>query len=227
MNVARLNDRPEIFYSLQGEGASQGTPSLFLRLAGCNLACRWCDTAHAWKRGEAVDMSPNEIAIALDKAAPDCRRLVVTGGEPLLQGDALEDLLLLLGHHHIEIETNGTLDPSDTLLRRVDQWNVSPKLAHAGHAADRALRPVVLRNLADTGRAWFKFVVANSDDWPEIDELIRTCGLPKERILLMPQATTREELAAAREGVVALCLQHGVRYADRLHIAIWGDKKGV
>lgn len=227
MKIALLDNGPEIFYSLQGEGASQGAPSLFLRLAGCNLACSWCDTTHAWKRGEAIEMTPNEIAIALDTIAPHCRRLVITGGEPLLQGAELEELLPLLGEHHVEIETNGTLDAPESLLRRVDQWNVSPKLAHAGHREGRALRPVVLRNLADTGRAWFKFVVTGAGDWPEIDALIHTCDLPRERVMLMPQATTRAELAAAREGVVALCLQHGVRYADRLHIAIWGDRRGV
>lgn len=227
MKIALLDNRPEIFYSLQGEGASQGAPSLFLRLAGCNLACRWCDTGHAWKRPETAEMTPNEVAIALDAAAPDCRRLVITGGEPLLQRGELEELLLLLGDHWIEVETNGTLEAPEALLRRVDQWNISPKLAHAGNAARRAVRPVILRDFADTGRAWFKFVVNGESDWPEIDELIRTCGQPKDRVMLMPQATTREELTAAREGVAALCLRHGVRYADRLHVAIWGDKKGV
>lgn len=227
MKIAILDHRPEIFYSLQGEGASQGAPSLFLRLAGCNLACSWCDTTHAWKRGEAIEMPPQEIAVALDAAAPGCRRLVITGGEPLLQSDELEELAALLGERHIEIETNGTLDPSEPLLRRIDQWNISPKLSHAGLAAERTLRPIVLRRFADTGRAWFKFVVNGESDWPEIDALIRTCGLHKERVMLMPQATTREELATAREGVARLCLLHGVRYADRLHVAIWGNRKGV
>ena len=227
MNVARLDDRPEIFYSLQGEGASQGVPSLFLRLAGCNLACSWCDTSYAWKRGEAVSMTANEIAMAFDALAPECGRVVITGGEPLLQREALEELLPLLGERHVEVETNGTLEASETLLARIDQWNISPKLAHAGQKGERALRPVVLRLFADTGRAWFKFVVRGEEDWPEIDALMRACGLPKDRILLMPLAATREELDAARESLAALCLRHGVRLADRLHIAIWGSRKGV
>lgn len=227
MKVARLDDRPEIFYSLQGEGASQGAPSLFLRLAGCNLACSWCDTSYARRRGDAVGMTANEIAMAFDALAPECGRVVITGGEPLLQQDAMEELLPLLGGRHVEIETNGTLEASGALLERIDQWNISPKLAHAGQAGELAPRPAVLRLFADTGRAWFKFVVRGEEDWPEIDALMRACGLSKERILLMPLATTREQLAAARQELAALCLRRGVRFADRLHIAIWGSRKGI
>ncbi len=227
MKVARLHNRPEIFYSLQGEGASQGAPSLFLRLAGCNLACAWCDTAYAWKRGEAFDMTASEIAIAMDALAPECGRVVITGGEPLLQQNALEELLPLLGDRRIEVETNGTVEASEALLARVNQWNISPKLAHAGQNGAQTQLPAVLRLFADTGRAWFKFVVRGEEDWPEIDALARACGLPKERLLLMPLATTRDELAAARERLADLCLKRGVRFADRLHIAIWGSRKGV
>ena len=92
MNIARLKSEPEIFYSLQGEGARCGSPAVFLRLAGCNLACKWCDTKHSW--GNGILCSVRDVAAHL--AEYNCTSLVITGGEPLLQQGPLEKLLVLL-----------------------------------------------------------------------------------------------------------------------------------
>lgn len=220
MKIARLNSEPEIFYSLQGEGARAGSPAVFLRLAGCNLHCSWCDTRYSWLSG--CKLSVEEIAARLLNYS--CPALVITGGEPLLQAHALEQLLKLLpADYHIEVETNGTLSPSPALAQRVDQWNVSPKLNHAGNAPADALRPDVLAAFLSTERAWFKFVVRSEADWAAIDAL----QLPPQRIILMPCATTRSELDAARPAVAAMCLKHGVRLGDRLHLVLWDNKKGV
>ena len=81
LNIARLNSAPEIFYSLQGEGTRCGTPAVFLRLAGCNLACKWCDTKHSW--GNGILCSVRDIAAHIRDY--ECGALVITGGEPLLQ----------------------------------------------------------------------------------------------------------------------------------------------
>ncbi len=221
MNIARLNDRePEIFYSLQGEGVRMGTPAVFLRLAGCNLSCHWCDTKHSWGKGVVVDAA----TLATRVLAYHCRSLVITGGEPLLQQAELSALLALLPEDFfVEVETNGTLLPTPALTARVNQWNVSPKLAHSGNDAARALQPGVLAHFAAMPHAWFKFVVQHPADW----EGIAALGLPRERVILMPCATTRAALEAARPAIAELCIRQGVRLGDRLHLVLWDDRKGV
>lgn len=219
MKLARLSSEGELFYSIQGEGARAGSPAVFVRLAGCNLHCRWCDTKYSW--GQGADITEEDLdARILSYNSPG---LVITGGEPLLQAPAIEKLLSLLPDSvFVEIETNGTIPPTPTLVARVNQWNVSPKLEHAGNSTP-TLCPNVLKDFVATGHAWFKFVVQGEEDWPAIAALC----LPQERIILMPCATTREQLATARPAVVDMCLRHRVRFGDRLHVALWGDKKGV
>ena len=220
MKIARLNDAPEIFYSLQGEGASLGTPTLFLRLAQCNLHCPWCDTKHSW--GQGMDLSVAEVAEALRACHATCRHIVITGGEPLLQAGELEELLgTHLPEYSVEVESNGTLAPTDALAARVQQWNFSPKLSHAGQQG--SLNPTLLAQLAQLPQVWFKFVVRGEEDWAEIEAL----DLPKDNIILMPCAATRAELEERRLDIAELCLQHGVRLGERLHLVLWGEKKGV
>ncbi len=220
MNLARLKSAPEIFYSLQGEGVRAGIPAVFLRLSACNLRCRWCDTRYSWKDGLVMDEADVADAILVH----DCPSLVITGGEPLLQQKALTRLLALLPpDFFVEVETNGTLLPEEALAARVNQWNVSPKLAHSGNAPENALRPDVLARFAANERAWFKFVVQEEADWQAIEAL----HLPHEKIILMPCAATRAALAAARPAVARLCLLHGVRLGERLQLVLWDNQKGV
>lgn len=224
--LAQLHGQPEIFHSIQGEGVSQGTPCVFLRLAGCNLACSWCDTAYSWNGSvPAVRLTPEEAARAVLRYP--ARRLVLTGGEPLLQQKALPALLRLLPEHAVEMETNGTILPDEDLLRHIGQFNVSPKLPHAGNDAARAWKPEILRRLAETGKAWFKFVAACEQDITGILRLAPQAGIPTERILIMPLGASRKELDALRPQMVEWCLRHGLRFSDRLHISIWDSKKGV
>ncbi|MDD1714315.1 MAG: radical SAM protein [Methanoregulaceae archaeon] len=98
----------EIFRSIQGEGKSQGYPCTFLRLAGCNLSCNWCDTTYA--RGEGTDKREAEIISEIESLKG--KRICITGGEPLLQGEKLLSLVrdLSVMGYDIEIETNGTFD---------------------------------------------------------------------------------------------------------------------
>ncbi len=219
MNTALLHNEPELFYSIQGEGSRAGCPAVFLRLAGCNLSCAWCDTKYSWGRGGAVP-EPELASRIMSFQSPG---LVITGGEPLLQTPAIERLLALLPPNlFIEIETNGTIVPSPRLAARVNQWNVSPKLGHAGNKAE-TINKEALAAFAATGKAYFKFVVQQEQDWQSIANL----HLPQDCIILMPCAATLAQLQQARETVVNMCLLHRVRYGDRLHVAIWGDKKGV
>ena len=226
LTLAQLHGQPEIFHSIQGEGVSQGTPCVFLRLAGCNLACSWCDTAYSWNGTvPGVRLTP-EKAAELALRYP-CRRLVLTGGEPLIQQKALPALLRLLPDHAVELETNGTIMPDAELLERITQFNVSPKLPHSGNETARTWKPDVLRRLASTEKAWFKFVVACEEDVKTALRQASGADIPAERILLMPLASTRAELDAMRAQTVERCLRYGLRFSDRLHIAIWDSKKGV
>ncbi len=220
MNIARLKSEPEIFYSLQGEGARVGCPAVFLRLAGCNLHCSWCDTRYSWLTG--CELAEADVAARV--LSYGCGSLVITGGEPLLQAASMECLLSLLpAEMHVEVETNGTIPPTPALAARVNQWNVSPKLTHSGNEAAAALCPAVLEAFLATGKAWFKFVVRGEEDWPAIQSL----NLPQQNIILMPCAATRAELNAARPAVAAMCLHHHVRLGERLHVVLWDDEKGV
>ena len=159
---------------------------------------------------------------------PECAsRLILTGGEPLIQQKALPALLRLLPDHAVEMETNGTIMPDTELLKRVTQFNVSPKLPHSGNNDVKTWKPDILRCLAGTEKAWFKFVVACEDDVRAVLRRASEADIPPERILIMPLASTRDELNAMRAQAVEWCLRYGFRFSDRLHIAIWNSKKGV
>ncbi|MBI2766483.1 MAG: 7-carboxy-7-deazaguanine synthase QueE [Chloroflexi bacterium] len=224
--------RPEIFASIQGEGASAGRPSTFVRLAVCNLQCSWCDTAYTWDwrrydRGEQVlALSPEAVAEAVFALPPD--NVVITGGEPLIQRRKLVPLAATLNErgYRIEVETNGTIAPVE-LAPFVHQWNVSPKLAHSGNAGLARIRPEVLRAFAAHDNAYFKFVLREPADIAEVDAVLAATGHPRERTLLMPEGRTAAELAGRSVWLAELCAREGFRFSTRLHILLWGDKRGV
>lgn len=232
---------PEIFASLQGEGLSIGRPSVFVRLSRCNLACHWCDTAYTWRflgdnrphrDGRSFDRAENQLAldeadVAGRIAALAGNRLVITGGEPLLQGAALARMIALLPPQHIEIETNGTVAPHPALDPLVQQYNVSPKLAHSGNPADLALPPDRLAAWAADPRAVFKFVIAGPDDLAEVRNLADRHALPAERVFIMPEGTTSAAINARLRWLAPLVLEQGWRLTDRLHIHLYGDTRGT
>jgi 7-carboxy-7-deazaguanine synthase len=220
----------EIFASLQGEGPSLGAPSLFVRLALCNLRCEWCDTRYTWdfeRFDYANEVHPTpvvEVAERIRSARET--RVVVTGGEPLMQQAALAQLFELIpASTQIEIETNGTLSPDPSLLARVNQWNVSPKLAHAGDSESRRIRPQVLREFQRTERAFLKFVVREASDVRQVQALLAELEWPRERVMLMPEASTPSEHAARAETLASLCQEHGYRFSPRLHVLLWGGER--
>ena len=225
---------PEIFASLQGEGPSAGRPCVFVRLSRCNLACAWCDTAYTWRftGPGAFERKANQIALSEDDTAARIRalngtRLVVTGGEPLLQASALAKMLALLPDMHIEIETNGTVAPPPALDALVHQYNVSPKLAHSGNPAELALLPDRLAAFAADPRAFFKFVVATPGDIDEVLALAATYAIPRERLFVMPEGTDSETLRARSIWLAEACIAAGMRLSDRLHIHLYGDTRGT
>ncbi len=231
--VSRMGDgRPEIFASIQGEGLSAGLPSTFIRLAICNLRCTWCDTAYTWD-WDRYDRAEQTMPLGIENAlqaitAFPPRNVVITGGEPLIQRRQLEPLVqeLKVRGYRIEVETNGTVSPGE-LGELVDQFNVSPKLAHSGNQGLIRIDAPVLREFAANARANFKFVVQDDADLAEVEDLRRQFAIPPERIVLMPEGRTAAELSARSPWLAETCMQRGYRFSSRLHILIWGDKRGV
>lgn len=214
----------EVFHSIQGEGITAGVPAVFVRLQGCSVGCRWCDTKYSWDTdaGRAVTV-PGLLA---EVRAHDCRRVVVTGGEPL-ESELFAPLLdaLHAGGFVVEVETSGTIAAPAGAPPDV-QWNVSLKLASSGVAEHRRIRPDAIR--AFGGRAtWWKFVVAEPADVGEVVQLAERFALSRERILLQPEAVRREDLERRSPWVVEACKAHGFRFSPRLHIALWGARRGV
>ncbi|WP_271077037.1 7-carboxy-7-deazaguanine synthase QueE [Aurantiacibacter sp. MUD61] len=232
---------PEIFASLQGEGPSVGKPVAFIRLSRCNLACVWCDTAYTWhfdgdnrphRSGETFDRAANQVKLSAQEAAERVvamgqDRLVITGGEPLMQAGKLAEMLEHLPDITVEIETNGTVMPPARLDVRVDQYNVSLKLAHSGNPADLALRPDMLDHWASEPRAFLKFVIAEPCDMDEVLALAERHGFDRSRVYLMPEGTDSETLRAREKWLAPLALKYGFRMTDRLHIHLYGDTRGT
>lgn len=245
MKLARLGEGPEIFLSLQGEGRNQGTPSVFVRTSRCNLYCIWCDTPYTWNwqgsgfthvgkvqfdRAEAtIELTLAEVVASVRRFA--CLRVVLTGGEPLLQGSECADLLAALRaldpRYVFEVETNGTLIPPPEFENLIDQYTVSPKLEHSGVERSLRLRDPALAYFAASPKSVFKFVVSAPQDTESVAELAGRLGLEADRIYLMPLGTSVAELAALRSGVAAACLERGYRFSDRLHIQLYGNRPGV
>ena len=233
--------QPEIFASLQGEGRSAGLPCTFVRLSRCNLACTWCDTAYTWhfegddrphrdsitfeRTANQVVLSEAEVAARI--LALGGNRLVITGGEPLLQGAQLARMVALLEGHAIEVETNGTVAPHSDLAPLVGQYNVSPKLKHSGNPAEIALLSERLHAWKSEPKANFKFVIAAPEDLAEVLELQAIYAIPAARIQVMPEGTTSGAIRARSAWLAPLALDHGLGFSDRLHIHLYGDTRGT
>lgn len=231
----------EIFASIQGEGPSTGKPVAFVRLSRCNLACVWCDTAYSWRfegdnrlhrADETFDRKANQIALSPEDTARRIaglgqNRLVITGGEPLLQAGALADMLEHLPDMAVEVETNGTVDPTARFDIHVVQYNVSPKLAHSGNPTELALPEKMLDRWATDPRAVFKFVIAAPGDVDEVGALARKHAILPHRIWLMPEGTDSETLRGREKWLSPLCVERGYNLSDRLHIHLFGDARGT
>lgn len=232
----------EVFYSFQGEGRTAGAPAVFLRLAGCNLLCgsndgTWtCDTIDIWRKGTnyAVDalvryMREKGHLEQLAKGA----HLVITGGEPLLQQCGMAELInviryVVLDSCYVEIETNATILPSTSLLYNVDQWNCSPKLSSSGNKEKDRYDKEALFQFASEPNATFKFVINSKADVDEvISDFFQIYPIAPNRIWLMPQGATREELFENQEMVAKAAMKHYFNYSSRGQVVIWSGQQGV
>lgn len=221
----------ELFRSLQGEGPTAGLPATFLRLAACNLRCRYCDTPYTWD-SERFDLAKEATSKTLDELVERIlteavERLVITGGEPLLQQQGLAALLgRLPTEYAIEIETNGTILPDPALWSRVSQWNVSPKLTLSGLPREERIIMSVLREFSQRESAYLKLVVAEPTDMAEGDQLVIDTAWPAHRVVWMPEGTSAQRINLRGRWLAEQALARKQRFSTRLHVLLWGDQRG-
>jgi 7-carboxy-7-deazaguanine synthase len=247
----------EIFHSFQGEGKNIGMPSVFLRLAVCNLHCWYCDTKYTWLFNEALlqtvrsEMQKQDIA----KDRPDlkiyfpneeihrktireveeailsykCDHTVISGGEPLIQQVNLVPLLERLQtadkSFFVEVETNGTIIPNEMIKGLVTQWNVSPKLASSGNSSYSREKPDCIKAFKSLN-SYFKFVIQDERDLIDAEDFVNKFRLPKNRVILMPEATEVSVLEKRGRVLSTYCKERGYSFSSRLHIATYGNERG-
>lgn len=227
----------EIFYSIQGEGELTGIPSVFVRTSGCNLRCRWCDTRYASWDPEGEDRAID--GIVAEVLSHGAHHTVVTGGEPMVAKD-IHDLMAALraAGQHLTIETAATIPPDGIAC---DLASLSPKLANStplpGEIAPGwiekhetlRLQPEVIRAWIDAYPYQLKFVVASAGDLDEIEDLLHRIDrkIPPQKVLLMPEGVTTDAIRGRDESLVDVCKDRGYRYCNRLHVEIFGNKRGT
>ena len=223
----------EIFYSIQGEGMLTGVPSVFVRTSGCNLRCVWCDTPYTSWQPEGAELAIEDILAAIQ--AYPAQHAVVTGGEPMItpgivhltQGIRQQGL-------HVTVETAGTVFHPVAC----DLMSISPKLENSTPhhreggkwaAQHERLRyqPDVLKQLMAEYPYQLKFVVASPEDMKEIATMLEDIHADRSRVVLMPEGTTPEALRERAPWLTEICKREGFRYSPRLHIDLWGNRRGV
>lgn len=218
----------EVFYSIQGEGKSTGVPCIFVRVAGCNLRCKWCDTKYSYSgKKVSIEDVAERIKYYLKKY-PMCDRIVFTGGEPLLQEEDVYEVmrnLSMFGRKlNYEIETNGTIAPFMKFKQVSEYWgtltfNVSPKKEHVDMK--------VLEWIVKDFDYIFKFVVESKQNYKRWVSIIKEFKLNKDKVFLMPEGITDTAVRKKAKWIVKLCLEDGYRFTPRLHIWLYGKKRGV
>jgi 7-carboxy-7-deazaguanine synthase len=215
---------------VQGEGTLVGVPSLFIRTSGCNLRCSWCDTPYTSWNPEGEELSISAILERTDeyKAA---RHVVLTGGEPMIAPGIVElaDRLRARGMH-ITIETAGTVWAAVAC----DLMSISPKLSNStpegifrGQHERLRLQPEVLRRLVTDYDYQLKFVIARKEDLTEVQSMVSAIDVPAHKVVLMPEGISADVLNQRGAWIAELCKEHGYRFSPRLHVHLYGNKRGT
>ncbi|MFM7749440.1 MAG: 7-carboxy-7-deazaguanine synthase QueE [Opitutaceae bacterium] len=227
----------EIFHSLQGEGELTGVPSVFVRSSGCNLRCAWCDTPYASWNPEGEARTVAQIMAAVEQH-PATRHVVFTGGEPMIARDAVElAAAVKASGRHLTIETAATVAPAGIAC---DLASLSPKLLNSApdvvkhatwrrrHEATR-WQPDVVRQWVDAYAYQFKFVVSREEDIEELETMLTALrrDIPRHKVLLMPEAKTPERMRERSTWLAEACKRGGYRYAHRLHLELYGNRRGT
>lgn len=236
-NVFRVSG-DGVFFSLQGEGVSMGLPAVFLRLHVCNLKCIWCDSYYTWNSNchefwtesqqWTIKKTADTVEAVWGVTNPKIqRRLIITGGEPLLHKQQIDQLMDCLGSSWTyEIETNGTILPTHKQLKTC-QFNCSPKLKNSKNLDSARINYKAIKALVNVNTT-FKFVVSCPNDIAEIDkEWVGEMKIPVEKIILIPQGVTANEVRSNAQKIVEIAKTKGFRLLGRLQNEIWGAKRGV
>lgn len=223
----------EIFYSIQGEGKYAGHPSVFVRVGGCNLRCPGfgeigCDSYYAVDRAyqkEWKSLSIEEIKKEISKYLKFNPHLVITGGEPMLYYNKLYPLVEWFDNL-ITIETNATIGIDFEKYPKYKDvvFAMSVKLSNSGEEYNKRVKKDVIKSYAQNApKSFFKFVI-DMDLKNEIVDITEKIRLP---IYCMPLGASKEELEKNAQFVFEFCLKNGYCYSDRIHIRLFGKKKGV
>jgi 7-carboxy-7-deazaguanine synthase len=224
----------DLFFSIQGEGRLAGVPSAFVRTSGCNLRCSFCDSDYTSWHPEGETLTVHDVLARLE--AFPTRHVVVTGGEPMI-APSIEELCAGLRErgYHITVETAATVFKPVAC----DLASLSPKLSNStpyqregGRNAERherlRLQPDVIRAFLERYDYQLKFVIDRPEDVAEVEALLEQLpGTDRTKVLLMPQGVTREELAERGPRLAEVCKAHGFRYCPRLHIELYGNRRGT
>ncbi len=226
----------EIYPCLQGEGSRAGTPSILIRTLGCNLRCRWCDTPYTSWQLEKGKYNTGDV-LSIINTNPHIEEIIITGGEPTLCPDLDEIIdLCIEKEKKITLETNGTRLIAENLMKSIDLVSLSPKLSNSSpsdnatalrHNADRIHLPIIQKWIELSTNYQLKFVVSTPEDIREIKILKGELDLNRSNIYLMPEGRTENELQQKRQWLADLCIKEGFHYGERLHIIIYGNKRGV
>ena len=220
----------EIFYSLQGEGRLAGVPSVFIRLAGCPLRCKWCDTKYAWDAAAGTELATEQILKRI--SAYPTRFAVVTGGEPMV-AQGIGELITKLHEngYHVTVETAGIEYLSGL---PVELMSISPKLGNSlADSPDKPQHrhthfdPLVLQQLIAAYDYQLKFVVDQPDDLNEIAASLEQLeNVDPDKICLMPQATELKKYLEKSRWLADYCMQTGFGFSPRLQVMLWPGQKG-
>lgn len=220
----------EIFYSLQGEGILTGVPSVFVRIAGCPLRCRWCDTKFAWSESAGEFHTAGEVKKKI-KAYP-AQHVVITGGEPMMHAELDEFIVGFADDKHITIETAGIKYIANL---RCDLISISPKLSNSTPTDSRLAKEheqqrldvKTLQLLIANYDYQLKFVVESESDIDEVQACIEALeSVDRGRIFLMPQAKRADELVEKSAMLAEYCEKTGFVLGQRLHILLWDGARG-
>lgn len=232
----------EEFATLQGEGRYLGVPSYFIRSTGCNLRCAWrnqdgsttvCDTPYtSWNPEKGYDLDIDKVLIEL-KGKP-IEHIVLTGGEPTIQPDIRDVSNRFADEGYIvTVETNGTRYHEG--MERAFM-SISPKLQSSYAQPDERERQLHVRNndFVESTRRWMKsndyqlkFVANQPSDVEEIIELQRELFTLPNKIYLMPQGISEQQFKDRQKWLFGVCQQFGFNYTPRMHIDIFGNKRGI
>jgi 7-carboxy-7-deazaguanine synthase len=234
--AAKVSKRPvlkiaELFYSVQGEGSLVGMPSVFIRTSGCNLRCSWCDTPYTSWKPEGADHSLDQILGKVKELS--ARYVVVTGGEPMIATEIvpLTGRLRDLGMH-ITVETAGTVFKPVAC----DLMSISPKLRNstpvedfywAGQHERLRINLEVLSQLISRYDYQLKFVVEKPGDLEEVRPLVAQLQADRGRVILMPEGIDRDTLRERSVWLAEICKAEGFRLSPRLHLDLYGNRRGV